>query len=774
MSTDTPTTAEGPLEAVLRANDLSDPSLRLDLAAALGESGFEERDRYDAFGWLVDPDGDDLANMYIRNPFGGGLIDKAAQLAWRHDPEVIDAGDPDEGGDDQTAFEDAVERLGRDLNWWNFLTRTHRAAGFGEYALLFIDFDDTDNLDDLDESVSLDDDAGLDDIRGFRVIPQFAVDDVEHGDFGSERWGEPEFYSIDWSQDINDDLDDTEGSSKVHYERVVEVPSKPPLTEEYQSRPRIERILNPLFDIEKLLGSAAEMSYRGADKGLHINWDPTKVDPNSVDDDGTKSDIEEWYHGLQPTLNTVGAEVNDLGGDIRDPSGALDAELTALSAATGFSKQFIRGSAAGEIASSETNMRNDFGEIRERQSQYVTPYLVRRGLDVLMDAGLVPRPAGGHFKIEWPDLFELSDQEQADVKQKRAQVAQAIGLLGEPAQEFVATGEIPDDESRSMPPVDESAPAVANQFDVLATGGDTQTANATMTMDPDIPERFIEEFGRDAFVPPEAAQEKAQRILDIREDHDNVNGGTETGWSRAEQLAAGGPVPPDEVRQIDAWFSRHPKSEASAAPDDEPWTDNGWTARMLWGWDAAMEWAGALADRLRDFEEQTDNATQFSEGDTVSTPSGVGTVLAVATEPIESDEVEEIEASEDSPTYMVAVEDGGVGSDFFKASEIEATEIETDLDDPTEPLADQSANAVIQALLDTLTANDFSPPRSWRESETPARVIGLKVLAEFKGFDGCVREMRGDVRTPDRFCGSFFDWIVGNPFWRGDSPLPGD
>jgi len=133
------------------------------------------------------------------------------------------------------------------------------------------------------------------------------------------------------------------------------------------------------------------------------------------------------------------------------------------------------------------------------------------------------------------------------------------------------------------------------------------TNNATVTMSGEIPDRYLDEFDEDDFIPPERAQAKAQRILDIRAEHDNVNGGTDTGWSRAEQIAAGIPIPPDEVQQISAWFARHPKSEASDAPDDEPWTDNGWTARMLWGWDQAKRWADALSERLDAFEEQTAN-----------------------------------------------------------------------------------------------------------------------------------------------------------------------
>ncbi|WP_284008052.1 anti-CBASS protein Acb1 family protein [Haloarcula pelagica] len=761
-------------EPELTANEAFEQGLRLGIARELGASGFQERDRYDAFGWEVNPSEEEYVGLYLRNPYCGGLIDKPAQLAWRHDPDIQDAADVE----DQTDFEEAVDKLARNLDFWAYCTRVQQAAGFGEFALLFIDFDDTDKLDDLNDPVEYDN-GSLDNIRGFRVIPQFAVDDRDFGDFGDDdgRWGEPTHYTVDWSEDIDDDTEDSEGAaSNVHHSRVIEVPSKPPLTEEYQSRSRMERWLNTLYDIEKLLGSAAEMAYRGADKGLHVNYDPTKVDPSGLDD--ASEDIQEWYHGLEPVLKTVGGEVNDLGGDIRDPTGALEAELKSLSAATGFSKQFIEGAAAGEIASSETNMRNDFGEVRERQRQYITPYITRRGLMTLANAGVLPMPEGGSFDVDWPDLFELSDKEIAEIEQKRSQTAKNLGLMGEPAQDYVAEGEFAASTAPSMP-LDESSPAVANQFDALSG----VVANATVTMDPDIAERYIDEFGEDAFVPPEAAQEKAQRILDIREDEDSVNGGTDTGWRRAEQIAGGGPIPPDEVRQIDAWFSRHPKSEASDAPDDEPWTDNGWTARMLWGWDATADWAADLAADIREFEDEdqdqsgntTANATRYEEGDTVSTPQGVGVVADVLTETVETDE-DTVEASDSSPTYVVVVEDARVGYEIYKAGDIHSTTIETDVDPTEEIAANTDTGQGILEVLGILSSNsDFSPPPSWRNSSTPSRIIALKAFASMGGsFDGCVREMRGSVSSPDRFCGSFLDYVVGNPYWRGDSILPGD
>jgi len=312
-----------------------------------------------------------------------------------------------------------------------------------------------------------------------------------------------------------------------------------------------------------------------------------------------------------------------------------------------------------------------------------------------------------------------------------------------------------------------------------------QSANATVSMSGEIPDSFLNEFDESDFIPPEEGQNKAQQILDIREEYDNVNGGTDTGWRRAEQIAAGIPIPPDEVRQIDAWFSRHPKSEASDAPEDEPWTDNGWTARMLWGWDPAQEWAEDLAADIRDFEEQSENTTRkealvgtandtlFSEGDAVQTPQGLGVVTEVRTSAFTGKGDEDVDASESSPTYVVALKDGRVGVGFYSASELDATELpETAVDDPVDDV-EQSANAVMEMTANGLVANDWQPPESWEESETPVRVIGLDAWSSMGGqFDcpgggcckGTMRPKLGD-RGSDEFCASFKDWILGG--WEG-------
>jgi hypothetical protein len=178
-------------------------------------------------------------------------------------------------------------------------------------------------------------------------------------------------------------------------------------------------------------------------------------------------------------------------------------------------------------------------------------------------------------------------------------------------------------------------------------------------------------------------------------------------------------------------------------------------------------------------------SNRYQTGDTVSTPDqGVGVVVDAVSENKEAPDdgdFSDIEASPDSPTYVVVTEDdadGGFG--LFKAADLDMTEISTEVDalDSTKAVAAMAALAPDPDDIDSdneYVELDFTVPRTWRQSDTPSRVIALKALAGMGGsFDGCVREMRGEVSDPQEFCASFLDYALGYPYWRGDSPLPGD
>ena len=116
---------------------------------------------------------------------------------------------------------------------------------------------------------------------------------------------------------------------------------------------------------------------------------------------------------------------------------------------------------------------------------------------------------------------------------------------------------------------------------------------------------------------PEAVQNAAQQALDARSDDDvTVNGMTDRGWRRAETLADGGSLSPDDIvggqDGMANWWSRHADDmidtsgdslSLHGADDDNPWSNNSYTAAKGWGGVAGYRFAiqkGNEIKRARD------------------------------------------------------------------------------------------------------------------------------------------------------------------------------
>jgi len=160
-----------------------------------------------------------------------------------------------------------------------------------------------------------------------------------------------------------------------------------------------------------------------------------------------------------------------------------------------------------------------------------------------------------------------------------------------------------------------------------------------------------------------------------------------------------------------------------------------------------------------------DTLAAFDDGAVVDTPDGLGVIDDIITE----GSVDDMDASDDNPIYAVVVEDESVGVGFYREGELSSDASIDDLPGPENPEEDVGEDEETDTNSDTLQDGFFSWPDSWEESSTPARIIALKAWAGMGGsFDGCVREMRGElVGSPDRFCADFKDRIYGTDLWRG-------
>lgn len=105
----------------------------------------------------------------------------------------------------------------------------------------------------------------------------------------------------------------------------------------------------------------------------------------------------------------------------------------------------------------------------------------------------------------------------------------------------------------------------------------------------------------ETYKPPSNVQTQAKKPIEWKNKYkDEVKGGTQVGWTRANQLAKGENLSFDTVKRMHSFFSRH-KGNEKISPEhkDTPWKDAGHVAWLLWGGDAGKEWAEKIVNSAK-------------------------------------------------------------------------------------------------------------------------------------------------------------------------------
>jgi hypothetical protein len=99
---------------------------------------------------------------------------------------------------------------------------------------------------------------------------------------------------------------------------------------------------------------------------------------------------------------------------------------------------------------------------------------------------------------------------------------------------------------------------------------------------------------------PVSASNNAKKALEWRDKYPSeIQGGTQIGWTRANQLANRRPISEETIARM-ASFARH-RQNAEVSPDkqDKPWTDAGYVAWLIWGGTTGVNWATDKLERIR-------------------------------------------------------------------------------------------------------------------------------------------------------------------------------
>ncbi len=292
-------------------------------------------------------------------------------------------------------------------------------AGIGEYGCLLLGVND--GADSLDEPLRKGRASGPDSLRYTTVYNQGNARVVRiEQDPSSSRFGLPTAYEL--QQEHGPSL-------KVHWTRVIHTAEGGMV----YGAPRLRRVFNRLMDLEKILAGGGESAWRLLVPAfLASTKDDYELDPDNTE---LQAQIDEFIHKLRNWLDVEGLDVQMFGGSIVDPSPAVKGYIAVIAAATGIPQRILMGSERGELASGQDEV-NWAKQIAERQANHVNP-LIKRTLNRLIYAGVLPAPTSGRMTVKWESLIELSDDELGKLGEQAARMFATIGA-DVAAREFAA------------------------------------------------------------------------------------------------------------------------------------------------------------------------------------------------------------------------------------------------------------------------------------------------------------------------------------------------
>jgi uncharacterized protein len=388
------------------------------LAGRLGTQFNGDRDLYAAFGYLVNPQYMDYRALYDRQGMASRIVDIFPDDTWKKPPVLVDGdGRSDALGEKDTPFLKEWTELAKKLGIYQIFRQADIMAGIGRYAIIVLGAPGEYNQPITGQVASLFFAAAYD--EGQASITEWNQEN-------SDKFGLPKTYTITFDATDGGALQPIPNASTVDQSRVIHI-SENRLGSRTFGRPRMQTILNRLFDLEKVTGGAAEATWLAVYKGLALkardNFDLPAA--GSEAEQAMNDEIENYIHGFQRVLRLSGMDVEQLGVD------TVNAELTYgmiiddIAGSKGIPKRILLGSERGELASSQ-DQASWAGVIESRQRNYAEPEILRPFIDWCIDHGVISKPSKGTYDVEWQPLFTTSLKEDADTALVMAQGASAV------------------------------------------------------------------------------------------------------------------------------------------------------------------------------------------------------------------------------------------------------------------------------------------------------------------------------------------------------------
>lgn len=377
-------------------------------------------------GYPKNPEVSLYKEYYLREGIATRVVGVYPDECWAAYPELYETEKTT-----TTPFEREWNDLQYDQNVWHYLHRVDELSGIGRYGILLIGLDDGKLLSSPARGV--DPTTGVPDgkKREQKVIYLRAfdesiakIDELEKS-VTSPRYGQPKMYSVQFTDVANGSGQlSTTTEQKIHWTRVIHVADNRKSSEVYGT-PRLEPVLNRIYDLRKILSGSGEMFWKGAFPGYSFDAYPELAGSVTVDLDSLKEEFQNYQNGLQRFLTGESGKWTALTLQVADPSKHVEEHLRVIAMSIRTPYRIFLGSEAGHLAS-EQDAKTWNGRRRGRQQLYLDPMLVRPTVRRLIDLGVLPPPGTKRFFTHWPDQAAMSDKDKADVSLKKAQALMAF------------------------------------------------------------------------------------------------------------------------------------------------------------------------------------------------------------------------------------------------------------------------------------------------------------------------------------------------------------
>ena len=388
---------------------------RAKLAGELGMSYGGQRDLYEALGYDRDITFSQLYSQYQRHDMAQAVIDRPVRSTWQGSVSIMESDESE-----QTEFEKAWDALVTEHHLCSKFTRLDKLTGIGRYGVLLFGLGDISDPRDLEKPVAGNEQTLL-------YVKPLSEDSAQ-----IETFEEDPINGIYWMLLLYKvQTSELESKSmldlRIHYTRVLHIIDGM-LESEVYGTPRLLPVFNRLQDIEKIVGSSAEMFWRGGRPGLQ-----GVVDPEFHMSDGEKTKLKEQFEEYEKNLRRIlmarGVEFKPLATQVSDPSLHFDIQVQCISALTGIPKRILTGTERGELASTQ-DTEQWHSLILERREVFAEIQIVKPFITRMIEYGIIPKPKNEDYSVQWKDLWALSEKERAAVGEIRAKALKAYGNSG--------------------------------------------------------------------------------------------------------------------------------------------------------------------------------------------------------------------------------------------------------------------------------------------------------------------------------------------------------